>query len=140
MSEYERIGAGYARLRRADPRLARAIADALDDDSSVLNVGAGAGSYEPPSIATVAVEPAATMIAQRPRGGAPCVRAHAEALPFADQTFDAGLDTAWSRQTSDRGEALLNSPDRGNGIARRGLVVIGHVEGPTPPLNRGAKP
>ena len=91
MDEYERIGAGYARHRRADPRLMRAIVDALDGNRNVVNVGAGAGSYEPPELATVAVEPAATMIAQRPPGSAPCLRARAEALPIGDQTFDAGL-------------------------------------------------
>jgi SAM-dependent methyltransferase len=91
MNEYERIGTGYARNRRADRRLTAAIAAALDGNRNVLNVGAGAGSYEPSGLAAVAVEPAATMIAQRPRGSAPCVRARAEALPFGDQTFDAGL-------------------------------------------------
>ena len=91
MDGYERIGAGYARHRRADPRLARAIAGALDGSGNVLNVGAGAGSYEPTGLTTVAVEPAATMIAQRPPRSAPCLRARVEALPFGDQTFDAGL-------------------------------------------------
>jgi SAM-dependent methyltransferase len=91
MNEYERIGTGYARRRRADPRLARAIAEALDGNSAVINVGAGAGSYEPPGAGTVAVEPAARMIAQRLPEAAPCVRARAEALPFGDGTFDAGL-------------------------------------------------
>jgi SAM-dependent methyltransferase len=91
MNAYERIGVGYAGRRRADPRLMRSIAEALDGESSVLNVGAGAGSYEPPGLTTVAVEPAATMIAQRAPGSAPCVRARAEALPFGDRTFAAGL-------------------------------------------------
>jgi SAM-dependent methyltransferase len=71
--------------------LARAIAQALDGVSSVVNVGAGAGSYEPAGPGTVAVEPAAMMIAQRPADAAFCVRACAEALPFADRAFDAGL-------------------------------------------------
>ena len=91
MNEYERIGSGYAQRRRADPRLARTIADALDGAGSVLNVGAGTGSYEPAGSGTVAVEPAATMIVQRPAGAAPCVRACAEALPFGDGAFDAVL-------------------------------------------------
>ena len=91
MTEYERIGAGYARRRRPDPRLARAIAEALDGSGNVLDVGAGTGSYEPPGPGTVAVEPAATMIAQRPPEAAPCVRGLAEALPFRARTFDAGL-------------------------------------------------
>src|SRR5436190_5982425 len=91
MTEYERIGAGYARHRRPDPRLARAIAETLAGARSVVNVGAGAGSYEPSAPTTVAVEPSAAMIAQRPAGSARCVRARAEALPFAARTFDAAL-------------------------------------------------
>jgi len=91
MNEYERIGDGYAGRRRADPRLARTIADALDGASSVVNVGAGTGSYEPARPGTVAVEPAVAMIAQRAVASAPCVRAYAEALPFGDRAFDAGL-------------------------------------------------
>ncbi len=90
-NEYERIGGGYAENRRADPRLARAIGEALGDAGSVVNVGAGAGSYEPAARGTVAVEPSATMIAQRSRGSAPCVRGVAEQLPFGDGAFDAGL-------------------------------------------------
>ena len=57
----------------------------------MLNVGAGTGSYEPSGRGTVAVEPAAVMIAQRAPAAAPCVRAFAEHLPFHDGTFDAGL-------------------------------------------------
>ena len=91
MSEYERIGLQYAARRRADPRLGRAIADALGGARRIVNVGAGAGSYEPVGPAVVAVEPAAAMIAQRPPGAAPCVRGNAERLPFADGAFDAGL-------------------------------------------------
>ena len=90
-NEYERIGRGYAGRRRADPRLARVIAAGLGDAVSVVNVGAGSGSYEPDARGTIAVEPAAAMIAQRAATAAPCVRAFAEHLPFDDGTFDAGL-------------------------------------------------
>jgi len=90
-NEYEQIGGGYAQRRRPDPRLARLIAEALGDAGSVINVGAGTGSYEPSARGTVAVEPAVVMIAQRPPAAAPCVRAFAEQLPFRDRTFDAGL-------------------------------------------------
>jgi SAM-dependent methyltransferase len=120
MSEYERIGAGYARHRRADPRLARAIADALDGTSNVLNVGAGAGSYEPPRLTTVAVEPATTMIAQRPPGSAPCLRARAEALPFGARTFDAALAVLTMHHWSDW-RAGLGELAR---VARRKLVLF----------------
>ena len=100
-NEYERIGGGYADRRRADPRLARAIAEALGDAGSVVNVGAGTGSYEPVARGTVAVEPAAAMIAQRAPGAAPCVRAFAEHLPFADGIFDAGLGVLTIHHWSD---------------------------------------
>jgi SAM-dependent methyltransferase len=120
MNEYERIGRGYAQRRRADPRLARTIADALDDARSVLNVGAGTGSYEPAGPGTVAVEPAAAMIAQRPAGAAPCVRACAEALPFGDGGFDAVLATLTMHHWSDW-RAGLSELAR---VARRAVVLF----------------
>lgn len=88
---YDRIGAGYARHRRPDPRLEAQIHAALGDARSVVNVGAGTGSYEPSDRAVVAVEPSAVMVAQRTPGSAPAVRAVAEALPFPDHAFDAAL-------------------------------------------------
>jgi SAM-dependent methyltransferase len=88
---YDRIGGHYARGRHADPRIAGRIMAALDGSSSVVNVGAGSGSYEPQDRSVVAVEPSATMIAQRAAGAAPAVRAVAEALPFATDSFDAAL-------------------------------------------------
>lgn len=87
---YDEIGAGYARYRRPDPRIQAQIGDALGDARTVCNVGAGAGSYEPPDRTVVAVEPARRMLAQRARPG---VRAVAEALPFAAGAFDAALAT-----------------------------------------------
>jgi SAM-dependent methyltransferase len=88
---YDRIGTSYARTRREDPRIAARIRAALGDASTVVNVGAGTGSYEPADLDVVAVEPSATMIAQRPPGAAPCVQAGAEALPFGDGAFDAAM-------------------------------------------------
>lgn len=85
---YDRIGVGYADLRSPDPRIANVIAGTCV--GTVLNVGAGAGSYEPTGI-IAAVEPSAVMVGQRPAGSAPAVRAVAEALPFADWTFDTAL-------------------------------------------------
>ena len=87
---YERAGHGYARRRRADPRIAAAINEALGDAQTVLNVGAGTGSYEPVDREVVALEPSAVMIAQRPPGGV-CVRGVAGALPFRDGAFDAAM-------------------------------------------------
>ncbi|MFN2536857.1 MAG: class I SAM-dependent methyltransferase [Mycobacteriales bacterium] len=86
---YDRIGVGYAELRRPDPHFRRAIEDAVGS-GTVVNVGAGTGSYEPAST-VVAVEPSPVMLAQRPRGSAPAVQAVAEALPFADNAFDVAL-------------------------------------------------
>jgi SAM-dependent methyltransferase len=90
-SAYDSIGKTYTDTRRPDPRIAARITDALGDAQSVVNVGAGAGSYEPVDRRVVAVEPSRTMIDQRPAGLAPCVQGVAEALPFADATFDAAL-------------------------------------------------
>jgi SAM-dependent methyltransferase len=88
---YDDIGRGYATTRQADPRIAAAIRRALGDVRTVLNVGAGVGSYEPADVRVIAVEPSLEMIRQRPRGAAPAVQAMAERLPFRDQSFDATL-------------------------------------------------
>jgi SAM-dependent methyltransferase len=88
---YDRIGRSYAAIRQPDSRLAEPIWDALGDAESVLNVGAGAGAYEPPDRDVVAVEPSSVMIAQRPRGSARAIQASAENLPFPDGSFDAAM-------------------------------------------------
>jgi len=88
---YDAIGGAYTATRRTDPRIAAQVWDALGDAQTVLNVGAGTGSYEPPDRDVTAVEPSAVMRAQRPAGAAPCVAAAAESLPFADQSFDAAM-------------------------------------------------
>jgi SAM-dependent methyltransferase len=89
--DYERHGRTYARHRRPDPRIAARIHAALGDARTVLNVGAGAGSYEPCDRWVLAVEPSATMRAQRPSGAAPAIDARAEALPFDDSSVDAAM-------------------------------------------------
>jgi SAM-dependent methyltransferase len=89
--DYERHGRTYAAHRQADPRIAARIHAALGDARTVLNVGAGAGSYEPSDRWVLAVEPSPTMRAQRPAGAAPALEARAEALPFGDDTFDAAM-------------------------------------------------
>jgi SAM-dependent methyltransferase len=90
-STYETIGLGYRTRRVADPRLERLVDAALGDARHVVNVGAGAGSYEPRDRGVVAVEPSAVMLDQRPAGAAPAVRGVAEALPFPGGAFDAAL-------------------------------------------------
>ena len=101
---YDEIGRAYAGRRKSDPRIAAAIEHASLGCESILNVGAGTGSYEPRSQFTVAVEPSAIMIAQRPDGAAPVVQAYAEALPFSDDSFDAVLGVLtihhWKDQVS----------------------------------------
>jgi len=88
---YDRIGAGYGAARGEDPRLAAAIHAALGDARSVVNIGAGTGSYEPRDREVLAVEPSAIMRAQRPAGAAPAVAGVAEALPLADGAADAAM-------------------------------------------------
>jgi ubiquinone/menaquinone biosynthesis C-methylase UbiE len=88
---YDDIGQNYAGKRQPDPHIAAAIENALTGCESVLNVGAGTGSYEPRSLTVVAVEPSRTMIEQRPVDAAPAIQARAEALPFRDANFDAVL-------------------------------------------------
>ncbi|HZA79612.1 MAG TPA: methyltransferase domain-containing protein [Acidimicrobiales bacterium] len=88
---YDRIGRLYRRHRQPDPRIASRIDRALGDARTVVNVGAGTGSYEPGDRRLVAVEPSAVMVAQRAPETAPVVRGVAEALPFADDQFDAAL-------------------------------------------------
>jgi SAM-dependent methyltransferase len=88
---YDTIGATYTVTRRTEPRIATRIWAALGDARTVLNVGAGTGSYEPPGRDVTAVEPSALMRSQRPAGAAPCVAATAEGLPFEDQIFDAAM-------------------------------------------------
>src|SRR6059058_1490772 len=88
---YDTIGATYTVTRRTEPRIAARIWAALGDARTVVNVGAGTGSYEPPDREVVALEPSAVMRAQRPPDAAPCVAGRAEALPFADGAFDAAM-------------------------------------------------
>jgi hypothetical protein len=89
--DYEAGGSGYAARRRADPRLEALVRNALGDADPVLNVGAGAGSYEPRDREVVAVEPSSTMRSQRPAELASAVDAVAEALPFDDRSFEAAM-------------------------------------------------
>lgn len=90
-STYDRIGIGYRAIRGTDPVLAARIWAALGDARTVLNVGAGTGSYEPADRWVLAVEPSAVMIAQRSPDAAPVIQATAEDLPLADQTVDAAM-------------------------------------------------
>jgi SAM-dependent methyltransferase len=88
---YDTIGTTYTVTRRTEPRIAAQLWAALGDARTVLNVGAGTGSYEPSDREVTAVEPSAVMRAQRPEGAARCIAATAESLPFEDQSFDAAM-------------------------------------------------
>lgn len=88
---YDRIGVNYSRGRRADPRWQAALDACLGTAATIVNVGAGTGSYEPAGRYVLAVEPSGAMIAQRPPGAAPALQAHAENLPIADQQFDVAM-------------------------------------------------
>jgi SAM-dependent methyltransferase len=118
-ADYGAIGTAYARYCRPDPRIAAWIGHALGPARTVLNVGAGAGSYEPAERQVTPVEPSASMRAQRPAGLAAAVDATAEDLPFADGSFDAAMTTFSVHQWSDL-QAGLREVRR----VTRGPVVI----------------
>jgi ubiquinone/menaquinone biosynthesis C-methylase UbiE len=89
--DYEELGGSYARHRRGDPRIAARIEAALGDAKTVVNVGAGTGSYEPADRWVLGVEPSATMRAQRQPAAAPAIAARAEELPLDDDSVDAAM-------------------------------------------------
>lgn len=103
---YDKIGLNYANLRQPDPRIAQRIAAALGDARSVLNVGAGAGSYEPAGRAITAVEPSAEMIEQRGASGAVVIQGSAEKLPFEDKSFDAAMAVLTIHHWSDQAQGV----------------------------------
>ena len=117
---YDKIGIGYSATRLPDPRIADRITRALGDSASVVNVGAGAGSYEPRDRMVVAVEPSATMIRQRPVGRAHVVRGAAEDLPLVDGAVDAALAILTVHHWTDpaRGFAEMSR------VARSRVVVL----------------
>jgi SAM-dependent methyltransferase len=117
---YDRIGVGYREHRRGDPRIAARIEEALGEARSVVNVGAGAGSYEPPEREVTAVEPSAEMISQRPAGAAQAIQASAESLPFGDDSFDAAMGVLTAHHWTDL-SAGLSEMQR---VARLRIVMV----------------
>jgi len=117
---YDAIGEGYGQYRRADPRLAAAIRRAVGEATSVVNVGAGTGSYEPTDCAVLAVEPSLSMIRQRAPGSAPVVRASAVRLPFRDAAFDVSLAVLTIHHWPDRAQGLREVAR----VARDRCVVV----------------
>ncbi len=119
-STYDEIGVGYSLTRRPDPRIADRIVQALGDSASIVNIGAGTGSYEPRDRTVVAVEPSTTMIRQRPPGSAPAIQGTAENLPLIDRAVDSALAILTVHHWTD--------PERGlaemRRVAKRRAVVL----------------
>jgi SAM-dependent methyltransferase len=123
---YDTIGATYTVTRRTEPRIAARIWAALSDARTILNVGAGTGSYEPPGRHVLAVEPSALMRSQRLPDAAPCLAGSAENLPFDDQSFDAAMAFSTVHHWQDPIAGLREM----RRVARR--VVVFTVDGSDP--------
>jgi hypothetical protein len=117
--DYDARGQGYSQQRRTDPRIAALVHQALGASRTVLNVGAGAGSYEPEDRYVLAIEPSAIMRSQRPAHLAPAIHGIAERLPLDDLSIDASMALVTIHQWSDLGQGL-------NELCRvtRGPIVI----------------
>src|SRR3954462_1887531 len=121
MPRYDVIGADYAKTRREDPRIAAALGAALGDARTVVNVGAGAGSYEPRDRHVIAIEPSDVMAAQRPAELAPAIRASAGALPLRDGAVDAAMAIVTIHHWDAEREAGVRELRR---VARGPVVVV----------------
>ncbi len=126
---YDRIGTAYRAGRREDPRIAQRIWAALGSARSVVNVGAGTGSYEPRDRRVVAVEPSEVMRANRPAGTPLAVNASAEALPFADGAFDAAMTVLSVHHWSDKRRGLAEM----RRVATGPVVIFTRVPEVSPP-------
>ncbi len=116
---YDKIGDGYSSQRRPDQRIFHFIREALGDTRSILNVGAGTGSYEPTDVPTVAVEPSFQMIRQR-ANRSNVIQGRAESLPFKDASFDATLAVLTIHHWSDIRQGL----DECARSSRRRIVIL----------------
>jgi len=119
VTKYDIIGRNYAELRKPDPRIAAAIQQALGHASTVLNVGAGTGSYEPLDRLVTAVEPSLEMIRKRGSAAAKVIQASAEHLPFKNDVFDAAMAILTVHHWPDK-EAGLKEMRR----VTRGRIVL----------------
>jgi len=125
-ARYDTIGKGYSSRRRADPRIASRVTSALGAGDSVLNIGAGTGSYEPSDRSVVALEPSGVMISQRSEFAAPVVQGAAERLPFPDNSFDAAMGLLTLHHWADWQTGLREAMR----VARKRVVIfswIGYV-------------
>ncbi len=122
MAVYDTIGTRYSATRRTDPRIAALVWKELEGCARVVNVGAGTGNYEIPDRVAVAVEPARTMVRQRPTGYPPAVQAIAEQLPFRDGEFDAAMSILSTHHWRDRPAGLAEM----RRVARKVVTVLTH--------------
>lgn len=120
MALYDTIGRSYASFRRPDARIAAAIHAALGDAKSVVNVGAGTGSYEPTDRQVIAVEPSEVMIQQRPASAAPCLLGSAESLPLDTGSVEAAMAILSAHHWSDLERGLREMAR----VARRRAVLL----------------
>ncbi len=114
---YDSIGLNYTDLRKPDPRIAAAIFEALGPAQTILNVGAGSGSYEPADRQVTAVEPSIEMIRKRKPDAAPVIQATADALPFEDKAFEAAMAVL----------TIHHWPDKAAGLAEVRRVTKGRI-------------
>lgn len=119
MDLYDNLGRTYSSTRMPDPRIAAIVSAALADCPTVVNVGAGTGSYEPVQT-VVAIEPSQVMIGQRPLGSAPAIRAMAEHIPLRDNCAEAALAVLTIHHWSDLAAGIAEM----RRIARRRLVFL----------------
>jgi SAM-dependent methyltransferase len=127
-ASYDTIGVNYSDLRKPDPRIEAVIGRALGSAKTVLNVGAGAGSYEPADRHVTAIEPSAEMIRQRGVSAAPAIQGHAEDLPFDDNSFDASMAILTVHHWADKAKGLKEM----RRVTRDRVVVLTYD-----PLHRG---
>jgi SAM-dependent methyltransferase len=118
--DYDRHGGQYASHRRTDPRIARYVHEALGPAATVLNVGAGAGSYEPTDRYILALEPSAAMRAQRPASRPPALKGVAEALPLDDQSVDVAMAMVTIHHWTDIKKGLLEMQR----VARQRILIM----------------
>src|SRR5690349_5934943 len=116
-AKYDSIGVNYAELRKPDPRIAKFITNALGPARTLLNVGAGTGSYEPADRVVTAVEPSAEMIRQRKPTAAKAIQATADDLPFDDKSFDASMAIL----------TIHHWPDKAAGLREMRRVTRGRI-------------
>jgi SAM-dependent methyltransferase len=119
-TSYDIIGVNYSDLRKPDPRIEAMIERALGSAKTVLNVGAGAGSYEPAGRQVTAIEPSMEMIRQRRIPAASVVQGHAEDLPFEDRSFDASMAILTVHHWADKEKGLKEM----RRVARGEIVIL----------------